>query len=377
MNTNARMNQLRVAEFFAGIGLVRAALGRRFKVVFANDIDPKKFALYKKNFGASDFLLRDIADVHASDVPDVDVATASFPCTDVSLAGNRRGLDGEQSGMFWHFARIISEMEDRKPQTVLLENVPGLATSNDGRDLVSTVATLNDLGYTCDMLVGDARWFVPQSRQRLFIIGTRRLLDGDSVGDWQPSAIRPEWMRAFAEANDHLNLRPLNVGLPPHKLATLADIVDRPHSRSGIWWDEQRVDAFVGSLSNVNQTRLEQMKQQRRLTWATAYRRTRNGRPVWEIRSDAIAGCLRTTRGGSSKQAVVEAGRGKVRVRWMSAREYAKLQGAPKFKIPEGKESEAMFAFGDAVCVPVVRWIVEECLLPHFHSSIAADAAVR
>jgi DNA (cytosine-5)-methyltransferase 1 len=85
---------------------------------------------------------------------------------------------------------------------------------------------------------------------------------------------------------------------------------------------------------------------------------------VWEIRADELSGCLRTARGGSSKQAVVEAGRGNVRVRWMTATEYARLQGAPDFKLDGVRESAALFGFGDAVCVPAVAWIAKMYLRP-------------
>ena len=92
----------RAAEFFAGIGLVRQALeGEGFRVVFANDIEPTKAALYRANFDASDLVVGDVCAVRGRDVPDIDLATASFPCTDLSLAGNRAGLAGKQSGMFW------------------------------------------------------------------------------------------------------------------------------------------------------------------------------------------------------------------------------------------------------------------------------------
>ena len=102
-----------------------------------------------------------------------------------------------------------------------------------------------------------------------------------------------------------------------------------------------------------------------RLRWATAFRRTRNGTATWEIRADALSGCLRATGGGSSKQALVEAGRGNVRVRWMTAREYARLQGAPDFLIPDSvSENQARFGFGDAVCVPVVEWVAKEHIAP-------------
>ena len=131
---------LRAAEFFAGIGLVRMALQRvGVDVVWANDIEPIKERVYTENFGNADFRLGDIRQLEGSDLPDVDVATASFPCTDLSLAGWRRGLAGSGSGMFWEFARVLQEMGARRPQAILLENVPGFATSHGGADLRAAV----------------------------------------------------------------------------------------------------------------------------------------------------------------------------------------------------------------------------------------------
>lgn len=78
-----------------------------------------------------------------------------------------------------------------------------------------------------------------------------------------------------------------------------------------------------------------------------------------------MSGCLRATRGGSSKQAVVLAGNDGLRVRWMTAREYARLQGADSFVLPDAiSENQALFGFGDAVCVPVVEWIARNYLEP-------------
>ena len=101
------------------------------------------------------------------------------------------------------------------------------------------------------------------------------------------------------------------------------------------------------------------------VNWATAYRRTRDRCATWEVRPDCLAGCLRTARGGSSKQALVEAGRGELRVRWLTVREYACLQGAPDFKVPDDlPRNQGLFGFGDAVCVPAVRWLAEDYLRP-------------
>ena len=113
--------------------------------------------------------------------------------------------------------------------------------------------------------------------------------------------------------------------------------------------------------------------------WATAYRRTRNGKPAWEIRPDAISGCLRTARGGSSKQAVLQAGRGvsQFRIRWMTAVEYARLQGADGYAIDGVSENTAVFGFGDAVCVPVVSWLARAYLVPLLSGHLETRVACR
>src|SRR2546428_6161005 len=159
---------LRAAEFFAGIGLVRLALEQEgFEVVFANDIETSKWAMYSGNFRQANFVLGDVRDITGASVPDCELATASFPCTDLSLAGNRAGLNGKESGVFWEFARILKQMGKRRPSVILLENVVGFATSRNGKDLASAIERLNDIGYVCDIFTLDARWFVPQSRPRL------------------------------------------------------------------------------------------------------------------------------------------------------------------------------------------------------------------
>jgi DNA (cytosine-5)-methyltransferase 1 len=152
---------------------------------------------------------------------------------------------------------------------------------------------------------------------------------------------------------------------PPALLTEgLSSAVEKLPTDDERWWDNERTSSFLESLSAVQAARLKALRAARSESYRTAYRRTRNGVAVWEIRPDDISGCLRTARGGSSKQALVRAGRGEVRVRWMTPREYARLMGAGQYRLTGLRRNQALFGFGDAVCVPVVSWLAEHYLMP-------------
>lgn len=356
------MKALRAAEFFAGIGLMRMGLeDAGINTVWANDIDAGKRDLYVANFGDREFRLADVREVSGEQVPTVDLATASFPCTDLSLAGNRRGLgtasgsinDERGSSMFWEFARVLDEMGSRRPPAVLLENVLGFASSHGGADLRAAILELNRLGYSCDLMSIDARHFVPQSRPRMFIVG---LMEPGAEDAWSVLADRPSWVHRLSRDEPRVRLHARQLPPFPVTPAGLDDVVERLAAEAGEWWDNERVARFVGSLTPIQLDRLSMLRESESLSWRTAYRRTRAGMATWEIRADRIAGCLRTARGGSSRQALVEAGLGSVRVRWMLPVEYARLMGAPDYKL-NVRRNQALFGFGDAVCVPVVYWL--------------------
>jgi DNA (cytosine-5)-methyltransferase 1 len=370
------MDGFRVAEFFAGIGLVGSAVKSvNGTVVFANDIEPSKHALYRDNLSADHFRLGDIRSVKGKDLPDVELATASFPCTDLSLAGNRAGLAGPESGMFWEFARVIAEMGERAPGSVLLENVPSFATSHGGRDLEEAIRELNDLGYVCDLLLVNASHFVPQSRPRLFVVGTREPWEGPD--DSAPSPLRPAWLERFRSQRPDLHIRFRDYPQPPSIASNLADVVERLGVEDERWWEPARVQRFKAGMVKLQRDRLEAMISSPQISWRTAYRRTRAGKSVWEMRQDEISGCLRTARGGSSKQALVEAGGDELRVRWMTPREYARLQGVEEdFQLDAVSPNQALFGLGDAVCVPAVAWVLENAVLPALATTAPPDPAL-
>jgi DNA (cytosine-5)-methyltransferase 1 len=102
---------------------------------------------------------------------------------------------------------------------------------------------------------------------------------------------------------------------------------------------------------------------------ATAFRRIRQGAQRTETRFDGLAGCLRTPRGGSAKQIVVAMDEGRLKMRWMSPQEYARLQGVKELPSIPASKNELLLAFGDAVCVPVIQWIDQNLLTPLFESA--------
>jgi DNA (cytosine-5)-methyltransferase 1 len=130
------------------------------------------------------------------------------------------------------------------------------------------------------------------------------------------------------------------------------------------WWGADRVERFVGSLSRIQLERIRALQSSAMDSYRTAYRRTRHGVAVWEVRPDEVSGCLRTARGGSSKQAVVRVRAGNLQVRWMTPLEYARLMGAGDYNIAGVRDSQVLFGFGDAVCAPAVAWVAEHYLLP-------------
>jgi len=360
------VKQKLAAEFFAGIGLVRMALERAgWQVTFANDIDPAKFTMYRDNFGGQDFFLGDVASIPAERVPSIALATASFPCVDLSLAGNRTGLNGGQSSAYWKFQKLIEDMGGRRPRAILLENVVGLLSSSDGQDLRSIIASLCKLGYSCDLLMVDAVYFVPQSRQRLFVIASLTA-HPTQLFDLPAHEARPKQVVEFIQK--HRGLTWSHVPLPPlpPKQSNLATFVERLNNDAPEWWDSYRQKHLFSQMSPTHRKLLRHLMESKRLAFATVYKRVRPAGCRAELRADGIAGCLRTPRGGSSKQFVIQAGRGEWRVRNMTAREYARLQGVPdsfKISVPY---NQALFGFGDAVCIPVVEWVIRHAVAPAF-----------
>ncbi len=359
-------------DFFAGTGLFRLGMERHgWQCAYAVDHDPRKAAMYRGHFGdAGHYAVQDVHDVRAADIPTATLAHASFPCTDLSLAGGRGGLSGPGSSAFWAFVRVLDEMGPRRPPVVTLENVPGFVTSNGGRDLEAALDALNALGYAVDALVLDAAHFVPQSRARLFVVGAQQAYR--SAGPFQteralsdPGPHRTEALRAFVRRHPHLDWSLRALPPLPIRAVSLAAVVEADEA----WWDEERTSYLLSQMSEHHGVLVREMRAGAAWRYGTAFRRmrVRDGvkRSTAELRADGVAGCLRTPKGGSAKQILVRAGRGRVDARLLTGRECARLMGADRYALaPTLSNDDVLFGFGDAVCVPAVAWLAEHVLAP-------------
>lgn len=370
-------------EFFAGIGLTH--LGLRpygWKCIYANDIEPKKRHMYEACFGKTDYYhVEDIWRTKniLSKIPSkrAHLASASFPCVDLSLAGNLRGFDGKQSGAFYGFLKVLAALREKDllPKAVLIENVVGFFASHESKFFKIALKELSDLGYYLDAFVVDAKHFVPQSRPRIFLVGvTPDLLNArvdhdcfdDLFGARQDlkTSLRPERLvKVLKEADLRTGWTPFKLPLLPKEQRILETLIETDETQD--WWDKALVEKHLGEMHVRHRDRVEFLKSRKTLTIGTIYRRVREGKSRSEIRTDGLAGCLRTPRGGSSKQIVLVMGKGRIRMRWMSPREYARLQGCPDFPIRVSR-NDALYGFGDAVCVPVISWIAENVLTKLF-----------
>jgi DNA (cytosine-5)-methyltransferase 1 len=118
---------------------------------------------------------------------------------------------------------------------------------------------------------------------------------------------------------------------------------------------------MLSQMSPKHSAQARAMIRGRTIQYGTVFRRVRHGISMAELRTDGIAGCLRTPRGGSGRQILFVAGNGRFDVRLLTPRECARLMGADKFVIKTSL-NQALFGFGDAVCVPVIEWIANNYL---------------
>ena len=368
--------------------MARIGLGPAWSCLFANDIDETKAANYQKYFGPSEELhILDVAKLKPQDLPGhADIAWASFPCQDLSLAGNGLGLSGTRSGTFWTFWRLMQDLkaEGRAPRMVVLENVRGTITSHQGRDLATICEALTQDDYRYAPLVIDAQHFLPQSRPRLFIVafGPDVSPCSDLVGNgpcdlWHPGSFGMSYDRLTPEARASWVW--LTMAAPVEKAVKLSDLIE--NNPQGVAWHSPfETKRILDMMSPINRKKVEQAKAKRGRHVGTVYKRTRPDergvkRQRAEVRFDEVAGCLRTPAGGSSRQIILVVEGRKVQSRLLSPREAARLMGLPEgYPLPD-RYNDAYHLVGDGVAVPVVSWLTRKVIEPSLQLTTSEAAA--
>ena len=169
------MTDLTAVSLFAGVGGFDLAMQRNgIKTVATVEIDKNARGVLQRRFpDATHF--EDVTKVTGDElraagfIPSRGIITGGFPCQDLSVAGKRAGLAGKRSGLYWEIIRLVDELE---PKYLVLENVPGLLSSNGGRDMGTVIGALDARGYGVSWRVLDAQYFgVAQRRRRVFIVG--------------------------------------------------------------------------------------------------------------------------------------------------------------------------------------------------------------
>ncbi len=364
-------------DFFAGGGMAHIGLGERWRCLMANDFSSKKARAYRANFPPADELIEaDVWDLTPDDLPGrASLAWASFPCQDLSLAGKMQGLGAERSGSFWGFWRLMQvlEQQGRPCPLIVLENVTGTITSNKGTDFQTLLDVLVQAGYLVGPLVVNAKYFLPQSRPRLFIAAVKKdrapsriLIRENPSVLWHPNALK----RAHQNIPRHLRDAWIwwNLPKPPPYNYTLEDLIEM-HPNSVDWHTAKETQRLLDLMTPLHLDKVKQMQAYGKKIVGTIYRRVRqdkNGqkRQRAELRVDGLSGCLRTGSGGSSRQFIMLVKGDKIRTRLLSAREAARLMGVPdSYQLPS-KYTEAYHLVGDGLVTPVVAWLEKQLLDP-------------
>ena len=310
-------NKVRFIDLFAGIGGTRLGFeAAGAECVFTVELDAAAVKTYQANHGPVD--ARDVRNVSGKEIPRYDILVAGFPCQPFSIAGvskknslgrNHGFLDETSGTLFFEIARRVKET---RPKAVFLENVKNLKTHDKGKTFAVIVGALEELGYDVATSVIDGAHWVPQHRERTYIIGTRKTLD--SRGAFQFPTI------------------------PARRRRVLGEILD------------PKVDVERYTLSEKLWDYLQR--------YAAKHKAAGNGFGFGLAKSDGITRTLSARYYKDGSEILVDQGTRK-RPRRLSPRECARLMGFPeRFKIVCA-DTPAYKQFGNSVVVPAIRFLAK------------------
>lgn len=337
---------------FAGIGGIRSGLEQSgFKCNGWIEIDKFARKSYEEIYQpTNEWTATDITKVNAKDIPKSDLWSFGFPCQDISVAGKMKGIrNGTRSGLFYTVTKLIREThKESKPKWLLIENVKNLLSIDKGQGFLSVLSELDEIGYDAEWNVFDSANFVPQHRERVYIVGhlgknsTRKVFpifrenqeanQGTSVKIHQVGQLNktksfggnPQVGRVYGTDGLSPTLNTMQGGGREPKIAI------KEATKKGY------AEATIGDSINLEQPNSK----------------TRRGRV-----GKGIANTLTT----SCNQATLDVEKGKIRIRKLTPRECWRLQGFPdeSFNRAEKVNSNSQLykQAGNSVTVPVIKFI--------------------
>jgi DNA (cytosine-5)-methyltransferase 1 len=336
----SRTENFRFIDLFAGIGGMRLAFeSAGARCVFTSEWDKFAVQTYLANHGVDHPVAGDIRDVDPHTVPDHDILVAGFPCQPFSLAGvskkNSLGkphgfADEAQGTLFFNIAQIL---EYKKPRAFLLENVKNLLGHDRGNTFKVIKRILEeDLGYKVTFKVLDAVAFLPQHRERIFIVG---FLDHGLVFDWE-------------------RIQPAHKDLKISVKEILQDNLPAPSWDQGKYYDGNAGSTLPKYI--LSDKLWEYLK-----SYAEKHRKAGNGFGYGLANLEGVTRTLSARYHKDGSEILIP------RIleenpRRLTPRECARLMGYPDtFKIPVS-DTQAYRQFGNSVAVPVVTAVAEELL---------------
>lgn len=298
---------LKFFDLFAGIGGFRLGMERAgHECIGSCEWDKYARETYKTNFGSYPEY-NDAKDLHPQSLPQFDVLCAGFPCQAFSIAGKRMGFEDTRGTVFFEIARIAKE---KRPSYLFLENVKGLLNHDKGRTFDTIISTLDEMGYDAEWQVLNSKYFVPQNRERVFIIGHLR---GERTRQIFP-------LGDFDEISDKKKLRKEELS----RSRSYSSSIDANYYKGP---DGKRTLVY---MSNTN-ANMKQREQERTETWTL----------------------------GTSTDFGIREG---MRIRKLTPKECERLQGFPD-DWTVGSDTQRYKQCGNAVTVNVVEYIAKELRL--------------
>jgi len=167
-------------DLFSGIGGFHLGFERAgYEITsYFSEIDKHAIAVYKHQFPTSTYV-GSVTNVRGADLPNINLITFGSPCQDFSLAGKRKGMEGQRSSLVLEAIRLISEC---RPSVFIWENVKGTFSSNDGADFWAIIKAFTDIGgYRLEWQLLNTSWFLPQNRERIYLVGYSTTTSGGGV----------------------------------------------------------------------------------------------------------------------------------------------------------------------------------------------------